>query len=385
MGMVNFNSNISSFISIPEILSQKKLFKDKFSIKGKKYNFKKSYMLFQNSKKTNDPDQWLQSVLSVKDQSEINYLNKWNKVGLNLIKGESGINGGFFPTLNIACLSRIYLISIPSNVKIETPISIVYIGSNNSNTSLFSHRLILISGESSKAQVIERHIGTENSEYFDNTAVSILAKENSELDFYLINENSEKSNFINSIHAEIKDNSSFDFSTVSIGGQFSRVNLGIDINGTKCQCNVKGMSVGKNDQISDFHSRISHNLPDSKSSQLQKILLTDKSHGVFAGKIQVQHGAENTNSDQLCKTLLLSSKSRIDALPILEINNENVKCTHGSTVSDLDDDQMFYLQSRGITQNEAKKLLTIGFVNEMIVDYPTELKSKIINNLNILM
>jgi len=302
-----------------------------------------------------------------------------------LSKGESGINGGFFPTLNIACLSRIYLISIPSNVKIETPISIVYIGSNNSNTSLFSHRLILISGESSKAQVIERHIGTENSEYFDNTAVSILAKENSELDFYLINENSEKSNFINSIHAEIKDNSSFDFSTVSIGGQFSRVNLGIDINGTKCQCNVKGMSVGKNDQISDFHSRISHNLPDSKSSQLQKILLTDKSHGVFAGKIQVQHGAENTNSDQLCKTLLLSSKSRIDALPILEINNENVKCTHGSTVSDLDDDQMFYLQSRGITQNEAKKLLTIGFVNEMIVDYPTELKSKIINNLNILM
>ena len=113
--------------------------------------------------------------------------------------------------------------------------------------------------------------------------------------------------------------------------------------------------------------------------------MTDKSHGVFAGKIQVQHGAENTNSDQLCKTLLLSSKSRIDALPILEINNENVKCTHGSTVSDLDDDQMFYLQSRGITQNEAKKLLTIGFVNEMIVDYPTELKSKIINNLNILM
>merc|ERR1711966_465070 len=179
-------------------------------------------------------------------------------------------------------------------------------------------------------------------------------------------------------HAEIKDNSSFDFSTVSIGGQFSRVNLGIDINGTECECNIKGMSVGKNDQISDFHSRISHNLPDSKSSQLQKILLTDKAHGVFAGKIQVQHGAGNTDSDQLCKTLLLSSSSRIDALPILEINNENVKCTHGSTVSDLDENQMFYLQSRGVPAADAKKLLTIGFINEMIIEYPEELKTKII-------
>jgi Fe-S cluster assembly protein SufD len=160
--------------------------------------------------------------------------------------------------------------------------------------------------------------------------------------------------------------------------------LGIDINGTNCQCNVKGASVATDKQVSDFHSRISHNLPSSKSSQLQKILLTDKAHGVFAGKIQVQHGAGDTNSDQLCKTLLLSSSSRIDALPILEINNENVKCTHGSTVSDLDESPMFYLQSRGIPRNEAKKLLTVGFVNEMIQDYPDKIKSKIIKQLSFL-
>ena len=126
-------------------------------------------------------------------------------------------------------------------------------------------------------------------------------------------------------------------------------------------------------------------MPNSESSQLQKILLTDNAHGVFAGKIQVQHGADNTNSDQLCKTLLLSPYSRVDALPILEINNENVKCTHGSTVSDLNDNQMFYLQSRGILEKDAKKLLTVGFVNEMVNNYPQRLKEKIIKQLNDLM
>lgn len=112
--------------------------------------------------------------------------------------------------------------------------------------------------------------------------------------------------------------------------------------------------------------------------------MSDKAHGVFAGKIQVQHGAGDTKSDQLCKTLLLSPNSRIDALPILEINNENVKCTHGSTVSDLDESQMFYLQSRGIQRAEAKKLLTVGFVNEMIQDYPDKIKLKIIKQLSFL-
>jgi len=302
-----------------------------------------------------------------------------------LSKGESGISGGFFPTLNIACLSDIYVLSIPSFLELKNPINIFYISSDSTNIASFNHRLIVISGENSKSKVIEQHIGTELSEYFENTAVSILVKENSKLDYYLINECSKKSNSINSIHADIKDNSLLNFSTISLGGLLSRVNLGIDINGTQCECNVQGTSIAKEKQTIDFHSRISHNLPNSESSQLQKILLTDNAHGVFAGKIQVQHGADNTNSDQLCKTLLLSPYSRVDALPILEINNENVKCTHGSTVSDLNDNQMFYLQSRGILEKDAKKLLTVGFVNEMVNSYPQRLKEKIIKQLNDLM
>lgn len=428
-------------------------------------------------KKNDNCEEWLQSILSVRNQTDQEYLDKWRKVGVNLIKGmsfpskldeswrltsldkiygmrfskveeinesldlddqlngytgpkivfingvyskkrsdlsklndqlflgelkdypnrdidnileflskgESGINGGFFPTLNMACLSEIHILSIPPQIKIDTPINVIYIGSTKSETYAFNQRLIVISGENSKSKVIEHHIGTDHSNYFDNTAVSILLKENSILDFFLVNQSSNKSTFISSIHAEIKESSCLNFSSISIGGLFSRVNLGVDINGTECECNIKGTSIASDNQTSDFHSRISHNLPNSQSSQLQKILLSDKAHGVFAGKIQVQHGAGNSNSNQLCKTLLLSPSSRIDALPILEINNENVKCTHGSTVSDLDENQMFYLQSRGINKNQAKKLLTIGFVNEMINGFPDEIKSKITKRIEVFM
>lgn len=455
---------ISMFISIPTTFIRTQ------------FPPKKNVACKGSSGKINESDEWLNSILSVRDSSDKEYLNKWRKVGMNLIKnipppsksdeswkltpldklfemrfsknekvtdpsrlekyvcgsigpkivfvngvfskilsnlssldkkvflgtikdyqdeeidctleflskGESGINGGFFPALNIACLSDILILSIPSNLRLKNPISIIYIGSSDTNTSAFNHRLIVISGKNSKGSIIEHHIGTTNSKYLDNTALSILTKEGSTLDFYLINETSNLSTCINSIHAEIKKDSTFNFSTISLGGLLSRINLGIDINGTNCKCSVKGTSIAKDFQLSDFHSRISHNLPNSKSSQLQKILLTDKAHGIFAGKIQIQHGAGNTNSDQLCKTLLLSPSSRVDALPILEINNENVKCTHGSTVSDLDINQMFYLQTRGINKNDAKKLLTKGFINEMILDYPPELKSKVSQQLEFL-
>jgi Fe-S cluster assembly protein SufD len=469
------NIKFSCFISNPGIFFQNQTIEKKLLLRLGRKNLKKNKINCQNSKeKTKDNEQWLESILSVRNQTEKKYINKWRKVGVNLIKGlpfpskideswkftsldeifsmrfsktqkklsanylekhlesypgpkivflngvysnefsnlydlnkdvfigdikdypnegidsildfmakgESGINGGFFPILNIACLSEIFLLFISPGLELKTPINIIYLGSGESVSSSFNHRLVIISGENSKSKIIESHIGIRNSIYFDNTAISILTKEKSELDFFLVNETSEQSILINSIYADIKENSSLNISTLSLGGLVSRINLGIDINGTNCRCNIKGATLAKDNQVSDFHSRISHNLPNSKSSQLQKILLTDKAHGVFAGKIQVQHGAGNSISDQLCKTLLLSSGSRIDALPILEINNENVKCTHGSTVSDLDKNHLFYLQSRGIAQNDAKKMLTIGFVNEMIEDFPSILKSKITRQIN---
>jgi Fe-S cluster assembly protein SufD len=181
------------------------------------------------------------------------------------------------------------------------------------------------------------------------------------------------SSIVCSVHAELQKDSSFNFLSASIGGFLSRISLGIDMNGKGSSCDVQGMTIANNNQISDIHTRITHNYPVSNSSQLQKNLVLGNAKAIFAGKIQVHNGAFDTKSNQLCKTLLLSPTSKINAMPILEINNENVECTHGSTVSDLDDEQIFYFQSRGILPEKARFLLTLGFVQEMIGKFPKEL------------
>mmetsp|Transcript_69352 Transcript_69352/g.104594 ORF Transcript_69352/g.104594 Transcript_69352/m.104594 type:complete len:485 (+) Transcript_69352:16-1470(+) len=315
---------------------------------------------------------------SLKDFDE----NKKEEILDLLSKGESGIDGGFFPLLNMSCLQDILVISIPEGAVILDSIHVIFAGFSEKKTVNFNPRLVILAGTSSVSKIIEHHVSIGDAHYFDNSATTVLLEKNSKLDFTFLNEVSENSSQISSIHVNEQKGSFFNFKSLSFGGFLSRISLGIDMNGIGSSCKVNGLTVAKETQISDFHSRISHNFPRCQSSQLQKNLITGKAQGIFAGKIQVQHGAFETESDQLSKTLLLSSKAKIDALPILEINNENVKCTHGSTVSDLDENQIFYFQSRGITQEKARYLLTIGFVEEIIKGLPDQLLKRVSDFIN---
>jgi len=302
---------------------------------------------------------------------------------LNLLsKGESGIDGGFFPLLNMSCLQDVLVLNIPEGCVISDPIHVIFAGFSEKKSVNFSPRLVVMAGSGSNCSIIEHHLSINESKHFDNSATSVLLGKNSKLNFTLLNEISESSSKISSIHVNSQKESFFNFKSISFGGFLSRISLGIDMNGIGSLCKVNGLTIAKESQISDFHSRISHNFPKCQSSQLQKNLITGKGHGIFAGKIQVQHGAFETESDQLSKTLLLSSKAKIDALPILEINNENVKCTHGSTVSDLDENQIFYFQSRGIELEKARYLLTIGFVEEIIEGLPEKVLKRFSNFIN---
>lgn len=295
-------------------------------------------------------------------------------------KGESGINGGFFSILNMAGLNEIAVLYIPENMEISGPIQIIFAQSNSEEICI-NHKLIILCEKNSKAEIFQQHLGSKDSKFFDNSATNILVEEKSKINYFLINQTPEKSSCFNSIHADLKKQSDFKIFSFSMGGFLSRVSLGIDLNGIESNCEVEGVSVVKNSQISDLHSRISHNYPSCKSSQLQKNLISENGHAIFAGKIQVHNGASETESSQLCKSLILSPQSRVDSMPILEINNENVKCTHGSTVSDLDEDQLFYFRSRGIPEEKARYLLTLGFVNELSRKLPKELMDYFSNSI----
>mmetsp|Transcript_41359 Transcript_41359/g.95937 ORF Transcript_41359/g.95937 Transcript_41359/m.95937 type:complete len:342 (+) Transcript_41359:11-1036(+) len=299
-------------------------------------------------------------------------------------KGESGINGGFFPILNLANLDEIAVLYIKADSKIKDPIQILFSSSTNETPICINQKLIIVCEKNSKAKIIQHHVGSNESEFFDNSTTTILVDEEAQIDFFLINQVTEKASNFNSIHADLRKGSSFNFLSASFGGFLSRISLGIDLNGINASCNVEGVTVVKNSQISDIHSRISHNYPLCKSSQLQKNLISDKGHAIFAGKVQVHNGAYETESNQLCKSLLLSQTSKVDSMPILEINNEDVKCTHGSTVSDLDQEQLFYFKSRGIPIEKARFLLTIGFIKEIIEKLPKELNENLSESVNYL-
>lgn len=300
---------------------------------------------------------------------------KKKKISKLIGKGESGINGGFFSILNMACLEEITVLSFAPNFEIEKPIQIIFASSVQEGQICLNQRVIVFCEKFSKARVIEQHISSDNAEIFDNSATNIVLEEGSEINYILANQISQKGSLISSIHADLQKNSYFNFLSASSGGFLSRINLGIDLNGTRSRCDVQGLTIIKDEQLSDIHSRISHNYPNCNSLQFHKNLVTEKAKAVFAGKIQVHNGASETESEQLCKTLLLSPTSKVDSMPVLEINNENVKCAHGSTISDLDDDQIFYFQSRGISTEKARFLLTLGFVREIIAKFPKELIS----------
>lgn len=343
---------------------------------SKKYLFEKSsgncivineILVEDKSKKYTEKDKFFLGKLS--DLSE----PKKKKIMEITGKGESGINGGFFSILNMASIEEIIVLYISEGTEIDLPIQILFGASVKNEEVCLNQKLIILCEKGSKATIFQQHVGSKGSKFFDNTTTDILLEENSKIDFFLINQVPEKASCFNSIYSDVKKGATFNFFSFCFGGMLSRISLGIDLNGINSTCNVEGISVVNKSKISDIHSRISHNYPFCNSSQLQKNLISDKGHSIFAGKIQVHNGAMGTESSQLCKSLLLSPTSKVDSMPILEINNEDVKCTHGSTVSDLDDEQLFYFKSRGIPVENARFLLTLGFVSESLRKLPEEL------------
>ncbi|MEH1948298.1 MAG: Fe-S cluster assembly protein SufD, partial [Nostoc sp.] len=170
---------------------------------------------------------------------------------------------------------------------------------------------------------------------------------------------------------------------ITLGAKLSRHNLEILQTGEQTQTTLNGLTIISGKQLSDTHSAIALNYPHGISDQLHKCIVGDRAHAVFNGKVLVPKRAQLTNASQLNRNLLLSSKARIDTKPQLEITADNVKCAHGATVSQLEDDEIFYLQSRGIDENDARKLLINAFAAEIINQIPVpSLREILLNTVN---
>lgn len=276
------------------------------------------------------------------------------------------VNG--FTALNTAFLRSGALVLIPQGVQLNAPVHLLFLADARLETPSASFPRVLFVGErGSAATVIESYESmTEDSVHFTNAVVEIVLAENARLEHYKVQRESLKAFHIATTTAELGRSSSYNSTTINLGAQLSRHDINVTLDHEGAECWVDGLYITGSGQHADTHSLIDHRQPHCTSHQLYKGILDGKSRAVFNGKVFVREGAQQTDAHQTNRNLLLSNEARVDTKPQLEIFADDVKCAHGATVGQLEDEELFYLASRGLHPDIARNLLTYGFAEEVI-------------------
>lgn len=284
-------------------------------------------------------------------------------------------------SLNTAFSKEGAYIYIPKNKAPLKPIEIIHFATGTEASLMLQPRNLIIAEENAELQIIESHVSLTDNEILTNSVTEIFAAENAIVDFYKVQNDRHTSSLIDNTYIAQKSKSTVRVHTFSFGGKLTRNNLNFYQHGSYIDSTLKGVTIIGEKQHVDHHTLVHHQQPDSESHQDYKGIYGEKSTGVFNGKIIVDEIAQKTNAFQQNNNILISDKATINTKPQLEIFADDVKCSHGCTIGQLNEDAMFYLQSRGIPKKEATALLMYAFTDDVMssVRIP-ELKNRI-NNL----
>jgi Fe-S cluster assembly protein SufD len=268
--------------------------------------------------------------------------------------------------LNTAFSNEGAYIYIPKNVEVDKPIQIVNFATGTESATLLQPRNLVVVGENSHVQIIERHQSLSGESVLSNSVTEIFAEKSANVDYYKIqNDNSEASIVDNTFVAQERD-TICSVHTFSFGGKIVRNNLNFFQNGEHVDSILKGITILENKQHVDHHTLVHHIAPNCESHQDYKGIYDDRSTGVFNGKVIVEKEAQKTNAYQQNNNVLVSDKATVNAKPQLEIFADDVRCSHGCTIGQLDEQALFYMQQRGIPKKEAKALLMYAFSNTVL-------------------
>lgn len=281
-------------------------------------------------------------------------------------------------TLNTAFSLEGAYINIPKSKVVEKPIEIINFSTGTEAALLVQPRNLIIVNENAHVQIIERHQSLNENPVLTNSVTEIFARKRAIVDYYKIQNDNLEASLIDNTYIAQKEQSNVSVHTFSFGGNITRNNLNFYHQGEHIDSTLKGITIIEGKQHVDHHTLVQHATPNCESHQNYKGIFGDRSTGVFNGKIFVEKEAQKTDAFQQNNNILLSDKATINAKPQLEIFADDVKCSHGCTIGQLDEKAMFYMQSRGIPQKEAKALLMYAFSNEVIesIKIP-ELKKRI--------
>ena len=266
--------------------------------------------------------------------------------------------------LNYSLAKSGYTISISDNAIIESPIEILFFNTVEGNFA--QYRNLLFIGKNSEVKFIEKIQNIDCSSSFINHFTQIDCGKNTKVEYNKIQNNSSKSRLIDTMDIYQNQDSVCNINTLIFGGEFVRNNLNFEQNGTNAESNMNGVSVLNNSQLADNHTFIDHKSAHCRSNEMYKGVYLDESKGVFNGKIMVRQDSQKIDAFQANNTLLLSENATINSKPQLEIYADDVKCSHGCTIGQLDKEALFYMRSRGIGIKEAQAVLTYAFASQAI-------------------
>lgn len=284
----------------------------------------------------------------------------------------------YFNTLNMASYQEGIFIYVPKQTIEEELIELIYINSEQDQKAIRNLRNLIIIEDQSKIQISEKIYSLSEFDFFSNIVTEIFVGKNADFRLYKIQDDVPTSYLIDSTFIEQEADSTALIHTFSFGGKTVRNELSFDHKGENINSTLKGITIIGEGQEVGNHTLVKHNQPNCESHELYRGIYQNSSHGIFNGKIKVNKIAQKTNAFQQNNNILLSEKSSIDTKPQLEIFADDVKCSHGCTVGQLDNDALFYMKQRGIHEKEAKALLMFAFCADVMETvFIPHLKNKI--------
>jgi Fe-S cluster assembly protein SufD len=258
------------------------------------------------------------------------------------------------------------LLHVEPYQNLQKPIELVYVGAASDTAFVSSPRNIIVMENGAKATLLERYVGTGDGAYFNNTVSEILLHSGAELTHHRLQEESASAYHLNALFIEQKAESRYTGNNIALGAAWSRTDINVNMGESKAHCELNGLYLVNGKQTTDFHLKIDHLVPQCSSVENFKGILLGKGKAVFDGHVKVHKHAQQTDAQMSNANLLLSRDAEVDTKPQLEIYADDVKCSHGTTVGQLEPEQLFYLRTRGISEHEARKMLCLGFAQEII-------------------
>jgi Fe-S cluster assembly protein SufD len=271
-----------------------------------------------------------------------------------------------FVALNTAFVEDGAVIVIPEHCRLTEPIYLIFASLAGDRQVLSQPRILILIGAASEAKIVEHYIGLSAGTYFCNAVTELIGGPEATIEHCRLQQESDTGLHVGTLEAELARGCQLTAHAVTLSGSLVRNNARVVLDGEGAGCMLNGLYLGDKRQHIDNFTEIEHAKPRASSLELYKGILAGQSHGVFNGKIVVQKDAQKSDARQTNKNLLLSEHAAVNTKPQLEIYADDVKCSHGSTIGQLDADALFYLRSRGLGLDDARSLLSFAFASEIV-------------------